>query len=191
MNNIQINVIIGIVGNMFGGMILKKFLVLFLLLTVFVTFSSCSSKTSNLIKENEQSISNAYQDQEKLPQKYTSELARKNGDVVEAQDKIYNIEKLDKFIEEYKNNQIKVGDMIRITSYTTEGDAIIVDLKSVGENMKLIIDITRDTFSSPQYRKRTEYNVIDVLKQNENGKIHYKVKTDKGEEMTLIFVNSI
>jgi len=172
-------------------MILKKFLVLFLLLTVFVTFSSCSSKTSNLIKENEQSISNAYQDQEKLPQKYTSELARKNGDVVEAQDKIYNIEKLDKFIEEYKNNQIKVGDMIRITSYTTEGDAIIVDLKSVGENMKLIIDITRDTFSSPQYRKRTEYNVIDVLKQNENGKIHYKVKTDKGEEMTLIFVNSI
>lgn len=34
------------------------------------------------------------------------------------------VEKLDRFIETYQNKKADVADMVRITSYTTEGDAI-------------------------------------------------------------------
>jgi len=164
------------------------FTLLFLLLVMLVLISSCAFKISNETKLNEKSISNSYDEFDKLPQKYTPKLAEKNGDVVEVHGKNYNIEKLDKFIERFKNKEASVGDMIRITTYTVEGDAIIYDLIISDKHIKLIVDNTRDVFSSPEYRKKKEYKLVDIFKKNQNEAIYYIVKNDKGEESTLVSV---
>lgn len=168
---------------------MKKFTVLFLLLIMLVLISSCALKISNETKPKEKPISNSYDELAKLPQKYTPKLAEKNGDVVAVHGKSYNIEKLDKFIEMFKNKTADVGNMIRITTYTIEGDAIIYDLIISDEDIKLIVDNTRDTFSSPKDRKKKDYKLVDIFKKNQNESISYIVKNDQGEEAILVFIN--
>jgi len=77
---------------------------------------------------------------------YTSKTAIKNGDVVVANGNQYNVEKLDEFMENVKNN---IKDKVRITRYTIEGDAIITDLDYDGENINYTDDNTRDSFGKP------------------------------------------
>ncbi|MCT4544632.1 MAG: DUF4362 domain-containing protein [Vallitalea sp.] len=132
---------------------MKKFNMLFLLLIMSVLISSCTLKISNKTKLNENSISNSHDELDKLPQKYTLKLAEKNGDVIAIHGKSYNIEKLDEFIEKFKKKEAHEGDMIRITKYTTEGDAIIHDLIIRNEDIKLVVDNTRDEFAGQKYRK--------------------------------------
>lgn len=179
---------------------MKKTIIMFLALVMLISISACSSKTSNAMKLEEKPllstpnvekpITNSYEELDKLPQKYNSELAQKNGDVVNAKGGNYNIEKLDKFIETYKNKKANVADMIRITNYTTEGDAIICDLIIDGKGIKLIEDNTRDNFSNTENRKQTEYKVLDIWKINKTEGIVYIAKTDKGGEKNLFFINN-
>jgi hypothetical protein len=179
---------------------MKKFIAIFSVLIMSVLISACYSKTPNKTKTEEKiltstinvekPISNSYEELGKLPQKYNSELAQKNGDVVNAKGGNYNIEKLDKFIETYKNKKADVSDMIRITTYTVEGDAIIRDLIIDSDGIKLIEDITRDNFSSAENRKKTEFEVVDILKINKTEGISYIAKTDKGEEKFLFFISN-
>lgn len=180
---------------------MKKIITMFLVFVLSILISACSSKISNTTKLEEQPllsttnvekpITNSYEELDKLPQKYNSELAQKNGDVVNSKVKDYNIEKLDKFIDNYKNKKAKAGDMVRITKYTTEGDAIICDLIINSKGIKLIEDSTRDNFSSTESRKKTEYQVIDVVKENKTEGILYIAKTDKGEDKFLFFQGNI
>ena len=174
---------------------MKKIITMFLVFVISISISACSSKTPNTTELEEQpllsttndekAITSSYEELDKLPQKYNSELAQKNGDVVNSKVKDYNIEKLDKFIENYKNKKAKAGDMVRITNYTTEGDAIIYDLIIESIGIKLIEDSTRDNFSNTENRKKTEYQVIDIVKVNKTEGVFYMAKTDKGEEKFL------
>lgn len=177
---------------------MKKVTFLSLLLIISILISSCSSKVSNEINANEKpfstgniekTIPNSYEELDKLPQKYTPEIARKNDDVVTVHGESYNVEKLDKFIDRFENKKANTPDMIRITMYTTEGDAIIHDLIASIESIKLIEDNTRDKFSSPENRKKIEYRLVDIFKRTNSSGISYIVKTDKGEEL-LAFVNN-
>lgn len=180
---------------------MKKIITMVSVLIISISISACSSKTSNTIKSEEtpslsttnfkESITNTYEELNKLPQKYNSELALKNGDVVNGVIKSYNIEKLYRFIETYKNKKADVADMVRITSYTTEGDAIISDLIIDSGGIKLIEDSTRDKFSNTENRKKTEYKIVDIRKVNKIEGIFYMAVTDKGEERFLFFHRNI
>lgn len=143
---------------------MKKIINMFLVLIITISISACSSKPSNTIESEEKPLVSpinveknkidSYEELDKLPQKYNSELALKNGDVVNVKGKNYNLEKLDKFFETYKTNKAELGDVVRITKYTTEGDAIICDLIVDKGGIKLIEDSTRDNFSSTENRKK-------------------------------------
>jgi|GEM_PF-3416992 len=135
----------------------------------------------------EKPVTNQYQPQDKLPDKYLSDLAEKNGDVVNVKGKVANLDKIIKFIEDYESKKSTQGDMVRITNYTTEGDAIITDLIIDSTGMKLIEDTTRDEFSNAEGRKRTEYGVTAIQKSTKPEGITYTTKTDKGEEVFLFY----
>lgn len=176
---------------------MKKIIIMFSVLIMVSSISGCFSKASNTVKSEEKPlpsttsieklVSNSYEEMDKLPQKYDSELARENGDVVKVHGKDYNIEKLDKFIENYKNEKENVADMVRITTYTIEGDAIICDLIIDSEGVKFTEDMTRDNFSNAESRKKTVYNAVDIYKTDSTEGISYMVKTDTGEEIVLFF----
>lgn len=173
---------------------MKRITIMLSLLVVLIIISACSSKTSyktgTSTLNSEKSITNSYEALNKLPQKYSSELAEKNGDVVNIKGRSSNIEKLDKFIEAYQNKKANAGNMVRITKYTNEGDAIICDLIINSEGIKLIEDTTRDNFSNKEGRKEAEYKIADISKIKEAEGISYIAKTDKGEEKLLFFTNN-
>lgn len=179
---------------------MKKTTIIFSFLVMLITISACSSKASYKAKIEEKtvkstinvekSITNLYETLYKLPPKYNSELAKKNGDVVNIKGRNSNIEKLDKFIEAYQNKKANVGNMVRITKYTVEGDAMICDLIIDSEGIKLIEDMTRDNFSNAEGRKITEYKIVDISKTKKAEGISYIAKTDKGEEKNLFFTNN-
>jgi len=179
---------------------MKKITIISSLLLMLITISACSSKASYKTKAEEKtvkstinvekSITTPYDTLGKLPQKYYSQLAEKNGDVVNIKGRNFNIEKLDKFIETYQNKKANAGDMVRITKYTVEGDAMICDLIIDSEGIKLIEDMTRDNFSNAEGRKITEYKIVDVSKTKKAEGISYIAKTDKGEEKFLFLTNN-
>jgi hypothetical protein len=73
---------------------------------------------------------------------YLPETAIANGDIVKTNGgKQYNVEKLQKFFEHVKNDK---KDKVRITRYTTEGGAIIMDLENDGKRINYTFDTTRD-----------------------------------------------
>lgn len=116
---------------------------------------------------------------------YKPEIAQQNDDVVCVHGNNDNIEKLEQFIERYKNSKANISDMVRVTTYTIEGDAIIQDLTVTGEKaMKLRIDSSRDTFGSVDL---TEYNIVDIFTKEENDNLLYMVKTDKNIDITICY----
>jgi len=119
-----------------------------------------------------------------LPQEYHSDEAQKNGDVVRTKGIYYNIEKLDKFIENYKNKKANLGDMVRVTIYGDEGGALIRDLIMDSEVIKLMEDNTRDKYSPQKNRIITTYRIVDIYRIDTSGATYY-VKTDQGKEMFL------
>jgi hypothetical protein len=120
-----------------------------------------------------------------LPEKYTSDMAKANGDVVNGFKEVTNIQKLDNFI---KNTESKVKDYVRIVSYTDEGDAILTDLNYDGKEIIAITDFTRDKFSAPENRTKTQYKVTKILKASEPEGIRYKAMTEQGTELFLAWV---
>lgn len=150
-------------------------MLVFILLTL---ISSCTSNTPDASKSS-------YTDLTNLPKVYGSEIAEKNGDVVCVHGNNYNIEKLEQFIEKFKDGKANISDMIRVTTYTIEGDAIIQDLTVTDEkNMNLIMDYTRDKFG-PKYIK--ECNIIDIFTKEENDNLLYMVKTDENIDITICY----
>lgn len=117
-------------------MSVKKITILFIVLIVSALISSCTpnvsdetaltEKPSTSSINTEKSSTNYYEELDKLPQKYTSELAEKNGDVVDVHGKSYNIEKLEIFIDAINNKKIPVNDRIRISSRKVSSYANII-----------------------------------------------------------------
>lgn len=99
---------------------------------------------------------------------YSLEKAIENGYFVIGHNKIYNKDKLDKFIENTSmNSKNRIEDSIKIVQYTTEGDPIITELsykikdetyllsgKPVNKTTyTLKVDNTRDKWSTQEDRK--------------------------------------
>lgn len=157
------------------------------------------SKYAQLNEENSEEVSRLlikrlgtsfFEELDKLPQKYDSELAILNGDVVNSHKGVINVEKLENFIDSCKIGKLEDYNMIRITSYTIEGDAIIHDLISNSDGIKLVEDTTRDNYSGEENRKKTQYKVIEILKENRLEGLFYIAKLDNGEERILSCVNN-
>ncbi len=127
-----------------------------------------------------------------LPKEYSSEMAIKNGDVVIPPiGNVYNIEELQSFMESYHNQE---PDIIRIISYTIEGDPIIKVIYYDGSKIDVYIDSTRDEFAG-DYKGINKYTgngireEIDEVQYSEEEIVKYKryiMKLDSNNEITLL-----
>ncbi|KMP96986.1 DUF4362 domain-containing protein [Bacillus wiedmannii] len=92
---------------------------------------------------------------------YTFEDSKKRGDIIEKNDKVYNIEKLDTFVKNYNSNK---DDSVRITKFNNKNEPIIIDstVKKEKESTSVYYDV--------DYTKTSE-------KDNENKDIQYSNNT--------------
>ena len=88
---------------------------------------------------------------EELPEKYDLTKAIADHCVIATNNnKMYNKDELDRFIENVKNN---IPDFIRCISFTTEGDMLITDVNFEGSNsFRVCFDWTRDKWSGKEDR---------------------------------------
>lgn len=174
---------------------MRKVAIIFLIFTISFFCTGYSLKKYHVAKaqeslgltliNGENPMWNSYLELGKLPEEYNNDLAKKYGDVISLHHFKHNVEKLDKFYEAYKNKELKNGDMIRITSYTIEGDPIIKDLVIYKNGPKLVIDRTRDKFANLKNRKITHYNIVNMFVEKKDNHTIYFVKTDKDEDLIL------
>lgn len=121
-----------------------------------------------------------------LPEEYPSEMAKENGDVVNALDGAFNLNKLDNFIS---NVDKKLRDSVRVVSYTIEGDAIITELSHDGQNITAVVDATRDKFAGTEGRNKKQFTISKVVKTVEGERVVYTAKTASGEDIFLLSVD--
>ena len=145
----------------------KSLLIFTVMAAMLLSFCSCAKKAE------------AYPALRSLPEKYTQEMAKKDGDVIEGfphYHESYNGNKLEVF---YKNFKAKKDGQVRVTIFTDEGGTVIHDLISRDGKTELTVDETRDEYSS---QKITSYEVNDILKKDYKD-IHGKPFT----EYTAVF----
>lgn len=121
-----------------------------------------------------------------LPEEYPSKMAKENGDVVNALDGAFNLNKLDNFIS---NVDKKLRDSVRVISYTIEGDAIITELSHDGQNITAVVDATRDKFAGTEGRNKKQFAISKVVKAVEGERVVYTAKTVSGEDIFLLSVD--
>lgn len=174
---------------------MRKIAAILIIFTISFFASGFTFTTSNIVKvkakpteaieNSENPIMNSYMDLDKLPEEYTPEEAIKNGDVVNLFRRNYNVEKLVEFMAAFKSKRLRLGDMVRVTGYTVEGDAIIKDLIFTEGGVILIRDNTRDKFTNQVNKKRTSYNVVDIRTIKTDERTVFIAITDTGEEIPL------
>lgn len=124
-----------------------------------------------------------YEDLSSLPKEYTLDMAKENGDVIWTHKEVYNLEKLNTFMNNVQNG---TKDMIRVVGFTIEGDPIIQDLEYNGEVINLTYDSTRDEFSANPSISTYEYREIVIeTSYNEHYKgdfIEYYLKNNKEDD---------
>ncbi|MGE7863706.1 DUF4362 domain-containing protein [Bacillus mobilis] len=102
---------------------------------------------------------------------YSFETAEKYGDVIQRNDKVYNIEKLDTFIKKYNSNK---SHSVRITRFNEKDEPLIIDLtvKKGKETTSLYYDV--------DYSKISDRNTENQKNQYSNSscqKISKKVSS--------------
>ena len=202
---------------------MKKFassgsiLVLIIIFTMFfvLIFSACTQngsemdlteKTTNILEKsidtsiestvNQGGISDKnitekdVEDALDLPQEYKSETAVSNGDVVDIHGKVSNV---DRFYAFLNNVEALKPDLIRITSYTIEGDPIIAVAYYDGKKIKYYSDNTRDAFGGGKGIHTLEADEItveeDEVKYDENETQIYKRYKLIGENSQLTILS--
>lgn len=121
-----------------------------------------------------------------LPEKYSSEMAKANGDIVRTYAEAFNVDKLESFISNVDNN---LNDYVRIVNYTVEGDAIITELSYDWGNITAVVDATRDKFAAPENRNKKQFTISKVVKTVEAERVVYTAKTASGEDIFLLSVD--
>lgn len=110
----------------------------------------------------------------KVPLKYNADAAIKNGDIVNLHGEITNIDRFKAFI---KNIDSGKTDLIRITSYTVEGDPIITVVYYDGNKIECYEDNTRDAFGGEKGIRHSSGKEIIAEKE--------EVKYDDGEKYEI------
>lgn len=105
-----------------------------------------------------------YADIATLPAQYSSKIAMNNGDVVCVGNKRYHTDQLDRF---YKNASSKRNGRVRVTNYTEEGGAVIMDLVSKRGKVTLTVDRSRDMPNGKRNKnlKLKNYDVKSLKKE--------------------------
>lgn len=165
---------------------MKKIMILCLVLITIALSSTFCFNAYSTSYEIQSSNFVFYDDLNKIPRDYILEDAIKNGDIVFFFKSTYNVDKLETFYNRFKNKVLQNGDMIRLTGFTIEGDAIIQDLTYNNNSLKLVIDKTRDKFLSIEESIITEYKIVDIYTKG-NKNIEYFVITNTGEELLLFY----
>ncbi|PKJ53576.1 DUF4362 domain-containing protein [Bacillus sp. SN10] len=110
---------------------------------------------------------------------YTFEDSQKRGDIIEKNDKVYNIEKLDNFVENYNLNQ---GDSVRITKFNNENEPIIIDLtmKKEKDSTSIYYDVdytkTNKKHNENQEIQYSNNTCQKIKKDIEDNKVTYKLE---------------
>jgi len=103
---------------------------------------------------------------------YPSEEAIKNGDIVTTPERA-NIDRFETFLERVEADK---KDTIRITNYTTEGDAILEDITYDGKQFIYSLDSSRDEYGSQTDDREKE--VCQKLKKRTENKREVFALTD-------------
>ncbi|MBB6673438.1 DUF4362 domain-containing protein [Cohnella nanjingensis] len=117
---------------------------------------------------------------------YSSNEAITKGDVVYL-NKVYNIEKFNRFITNLDN---KKADSIRITGYTDEGDPIFKDLKYDGKEISYTYDNSNDEFGGSNKGVRSDICSKVSSEKNAQGEIDYSISgcTKNDSEMSYFLI---
>lgn len=167
---------------------MKRIIALIAILIIILSLTACVAKQANTMDDKIlKKLMSEYKALSELPEKYDSELAKNNGDIVNIHGKGYNVEKLDSFMSSLKK---KEAAMIRITQYTVEGDAVIKDLIYDGKFILLKDDNTRDQFASAENRRVIEYKVSDIIITQSSDGIEYDARIENGDMIPIILIKS-
>ncbi|WP_265938521.1 DUF4362 domain-containing protein [Bacillus thuringiensis] len=110
---------------------------------------------------------------------YTFEASKKRGDVIEKNDKVYNIEKLDTFVKNYNSNK---DDSVRITKFNTKDEPVIIDLtvKKEKESTSVYYDVdytkTHEKHNENQEIQYSNNTCQKIKKDIEDNKVTYKLE---------------
>ncbi len=110
---------------------------------------------------------------------YTFEDSQKRGDIIEKNDKVYNIEKLDTFVKNYNSNK---DDSVRITKFNNKDEPIIIDLtvKKEKESTSVYYDVdytkTSEKHNENQEIQYSNNTCQKIQKDIEDNKITYKLE---------------
>ena len=103
---------------------------------------------------------------DQLPQEYSLDMARDNGDyIVDLHGKISNKSVMADFLENVENGE---DAFIRTVKYTIEGDPIIHDFSYNEGKYRVTIDKTRDKYTSSDSRiiESREYKYLKIFEAN-------------------------
>ena len=110
---------------------------------------------------------------------YTFEVSKKRGDIIEKNNEVYNIEKLDTFVKNYDSNK---DDSVRITKFNNKNEPIIIDLtvKKEKESTSVYYDVNY-TKTSEKHNENQEIQYSNntcqkIQKDIEDNKVTYKLK---------------
>ncbi|KXY37588.1 hypothetical protein AT269_05185 [Bacillus cereus] len=110
---------------------------------------------------------------------YTFEASKKRGDIIEKDDKVYNIEKLDTFIENYNLNK---DDSVRITKFNNKNEPTIIDLtvKKEKDSTSIYYDVdytkTNEKHNENQDIQYSNNICQKIKKDIEDNKVTYKLE---------------
>ena len=101
---------------------------------------------------------------------YSFETAEKYGDVIQENDTVYNIEKLDIFIKKYNSNK---SHSIRITRFNEKDEPLIIDLtvKKGRETTSLYYDVDYSK-TSDRNTENKKINIPIVVAEKFQRKFH-------------------
>ncbi|RJP02579.1 DUF4362 domain-containing protein [Exiguobacterium sp. RIT452] len=113
---------------------------------------------------------------------YSMEEAVKNGDIVTTPEQHH----MDRFATFLKHVDEKEKDTIRITNYTTEGDAILEDVSYDGKRFTYSLDSSRDAYGS-QTDDRNKEICQNLEKRTENERsVFFLTDCEEGEDHEIL-----
>ena len=129
-----------------------------------------------------------FEESKKLPTDYMAEKAIENGDVVDLLGKISNLDKLDSFIQDVKDNK---ESFVRLVRYTLEGDPIIFSVFYDKKQIKCYIDNTRDQYGGNSTGiKEVIYSKIEmIVDDSDDNKREYDFYNEEGNVADRLMVD--
>ena len=113
-------------------------------------------------KGNSCELDTTFKKLEFLPNSFSLEDAKKDGNYVVTKEKIYNPEAYTKFMEEVEKKNVNT---LRIVKTNEEGDLLITDVEYLKEGkIKVTYDKTRDRNNKDNYIMAYKYDHIGIYK---------------------------